>query len=218
MSRELTIAWAKRNCPDQRVVKDVGKRLDEAEQARGHLLLLVGKQLTRSRAAYLVASLGRDMFALELTKRQARNLNVEPNFMGAVVRRSSAGMFAAAPTITLTDLHIESAGAQAATQHVVGHFSYETDAPYLPEGFALRMYYDLPDDSYASHFHHCMGPLPGRGTLKFRMSALKRPEDKSPRSLPPTLPVLFTICVQRPGCDTPDLPVSNTYAGLIDLI
>ncbi len=42
MSRELTIAWAKRNCPDPRVVMDVARRLDEAA-AGGHLLLVVGK-------------------------------------------------------------------------------------------------------------------------------------------------------------------------------
>jgi len=44
MSRELTIAWAKRNRPDPRVVKDVASRLGDAAGS-GHLLLLFGKGL-----------------------------------------------------------------------------------------------------------------------------------------------------------------------------
>ena len=39
MSRELTIAWAKPNCPSTRVVKDVSLRLDEAAATGSHLSL-----------------------------------------------------------------------------------------------------------------------------------------------------------------------------------
>ena len=51
MSRELTIAWAKRNCPDPRVVRDVAKHLGDAERASGHVMLLIGKKLYMSSPA-----------------------------------------------------------------------------------------------------------------------------------------------------------------------
>ena len=55
MSRALTIAWAERNCPDRRVVRDVAGQLDEAQRAVGHLTLLIGEALTRTGAPRAVA-------------------------------------------------------------------------------------------------------------------------------------------------------------------
>jgi hypothetical protein len=217
MSRALTIAWTQRNCPDPRVARDVRKQLDEAEKAGGHLLLFIGEKLTRSGTPYFVASLGCDMFALELSDRQARNMNLKPNVVGAMVRPGTLGLFAAEPPIVLADLRIENASAQNAAEPVVGQFTYDTAAPYLPDGFALRMVYDLPGGAAVRHFHYCAGPLPGRGTLPFRLSSLASPALPTGQRLPPTLPVILTLCRQRPGVVAPDVPVSNSYAALIDL-
>ena len=86
MSRELTIAWVKRNCPDPRVLKDVSGRLDQAA-ASGFLLLVFGNRLTKSRSPYLVVSHYSEMFAFELTSRQLKNMGVPPDVLGAVIRK-----------------------------------------------------------------------------------------------------------------------------------
>jgi hypothetical protein len=215
MSRELTIAWANRNCSDQRVIRDVAKHLGDAERASGHVMLLIGRKLTRSRSPFLVASLGRDMFAIELSKQQVRNFGLEPNVIGAMVRKGSLGLFAPDPCITLTDVSIENASTHDPKQPVMGQFTFECSA--LHDGLTLRMVYDLPNGSTVRHYHYCLNPFYGRGTLKFRMSPLGGSPDDTRRLLPPTIPVIFTLCLQRPGTNAPDVPVSTSYAALIDL-
>lgn len=214
MSRELTIAWANRNCPDPRVVKDVALRLDEAAAAGGHLLLVVGKRLTRSRTPYLVISHRREMFAFELTSKQAKNLESRPDALGAFVRRRLDEVEATAPedpAVMLTNLVIDGADKLDPAAPVTGHLEYQSSSP-RPAGVAVRLMYDVSGRATVSHFDHPLGYLPASGTLRFRFSPLKAAD----RDLPRTLPVFVSLCLPAVGT-APHVPISNTCAGLIDL-
>lgn len=216
MSRKMTIAWVDRNCPDRRIVRDVAARFDEAERVGGQPVFLIGRALTRPGKPYLLASLDRDMFVFALSEEQAANLGVEPNAVGSRVRRSVGPRPAADPPVTLRRVIIEHADSLDADAPVVGSFDYESSAGTL-EGMTLRMVYDLPDRSTISHYDHFNGLLLGRGTLRFRMSPLAGPKGEPPRALPRTLLVIFNLCRCVPAGQTPDEPISDTVATLVDL-
>lgn len=220
MSRELTIAWAKRNCPDPRVAKDVALRLDEAAATDGHLILIVGKRLTRSRSAYLLASRPREMFAFELTARQSRHLGAEPTSLGALVHRmpvSAKGAVPEDPVILLTDLQIANADRHPAKAPVTGHFTYQSSMPWL-ESVAVRMMFDLPGGGTHYHYDHLMGPLPGCGTLRFALTPLVNDMNEKTREIQKTLPVFISLCRVTPEPTPSDVQISNTCAALIDLV
>ncbi len=218
MSRELTIAWVKRNCPDPRVLKDVIGRLDQAA-ASGFLLLVFGNRLTKSRSPYLVVSHYSEMFAFELTSRQLKNMGVPPDVLGAVIRKWPREEAATAndPVIALTNLVIDNADRQVAAAPVTGHVDYQSSLPLI-EGVSIRMSFDLPGGATISHYDHPMGPLPSRGTLRFQLTPLKNAMNERSRELPGTLPVFCNLCRQSPEGRAPDVLLSNTCATLIDVI
>jgi len=160
MSRELTIAWAKRNCPDPRVLKDVKGRLDEAA-ASGFLMLVFGKRLTKTRSPYMVVSHYSEMFAFELTSRQVKNMGVPADVLGAVIRKRPREDAATAddPVIALTNMVIDNADRQVATAPVTGHVDYQSSLPLI-EGVSIRMSFDLPGGATVSHYDHPMRPKP----------------------------------------------------------
>lgn len=201
------------------MVKDVALHLDKAAAGAGHLILVFGKKLTQSRATYLVASWHREMFAFELTARQARHLGAEPNALGALVRRAPPGgklIVPDEPAVLLTDLHIDHQDSQQPTAPVTGHVTYQSSLSLL-DGITVRMMFDLPGGSTVSHYHHPMGPLAGSGTLRFKLTPLVNDMVKQSRDMPRTLPVFISFCRQEPGRNAPDIQISNTCAALIDL-
>ena len=217
MSRELTIAWTRRNCPDPRVLKDVIRRFDEAA-SNGFLLLIFGKHLTKSRASYLVVSHHQQMFAFELTSRQARNLEAHPDALGALSRKRPRDDAEAAknPTVMLSHLIIDNADEQDLNAPITGHVLYQSADSHL-ENVAVRMTYDLPDGATVSHYDHPMGLLPASGLLRFRLTPFKNDMADQPRVLPKTLPVFIELCRPVPGATGPDVLISNACAELVDL-
>jgi len=213
MSRELTIAWAKCNCPDLRVVKDVVLRLDEAKGR--HIYLVVGRNLTRSKEAYLVISQRREMFAFELTPKQEANLDAHANALGALVQAKHEDIEADAPDdpiITIANLIIENADGLSGRETLSGQVEYQSSQPLL-DGIAIRLMFQMPGGAMISHFHHPHGPLLGQGVLKFRMSPLL---SDGVRELPKTLPVFVSFCYSTIGT-APRTLISNTCAALLDM-
>ncbi len=114
----------------------------------------------------------------------------------------------------LTHLVIDNADRQVATEPVTGRVEYQSSEPMLG-GFALRLMFDLPGGATISHFDHPMGPVPGSGTIRFRLTPLM---SKQVGELPKTLPVFITLCRKGPGMNAPHVPVSSTCAAMIDLV
>ena len=200
-------------------MKDVTHRLDEATAAGGHLLLVFGKRLTRSRMPYLVISHRREMFAFELNSRQAKNLESHPDALGALVRRWQNEAEATAPDeppVMLTNLVIDGADRQDPSAPITGHLEYQS-AQHHPQGIAVRLTYDVSGGATVSLFDHAMGHLPASGTIRFRLTPLKGIGGDVPRELSKTLPVFLSLCLPALGM-APNVPLSNTCAALIDLV
>lgn len=74
--QELATAWMRANCPNADVQRDVLRQLDDAIGRSVGCSFVIGRNLTKSGAPYLVHCFCGELFAFQLTAQQAAGLNL----------------------------------------------------------------------------------------------------------------------------------------------
>jgi hypothetical protein len=180
--RKQVIDWLRDNTASglrdkivQRAAHDIDQNFDRLDG----LHLLLGRKLTRSGQAALLAANPGGFFAFPLTAEQAQALNLDENGFLALSSRASPRPRRAAPRVRLSELRIDRQDKLAVDQKVTGSIAYEVSGPALLPSFAVCLTF------YSDKGRRCSGlvwfkdrDLHGRGTLAFACPFPGRPENR----------------------------------------
>lgn len=193
--RELAAAWMGANCPSIAVQKRFLHQLDDAIGRSVGCSFLIGRKLTRSGAPYLVHCFCGELFAFQLTPRQADGLN-----LGDSQLVSTRGLtahnhgFRPDSLMTLDQVAIDGADSLERSQPLRGTLKYRTDQWWvLP--LALVAVCEPPGRTNVVLYHHMEQLAQGEGEVRFQLPSMIELRNRNGGPFTGVLPLFFQICI-----------------------
>ena len=191
----LATSWIRANCPGSDVQADMLGRFQDAMQRGVGCTFLLGRQLVKSRKPFLVACFCGELFAFQLTPRQAAKMNVKDKMLVASIGLSPH-FHAPRPEVSvrLNQVEIEGAAMLDRNAPIVGTLQYAADRPW-PTPVAIQAVCEPAGRSSVVLYHHLAGLQAGVHTIRFSLSAPQNLQDRSGEPFVGVAPLFFQICL-----------------------
>lgn len=191
----LATSWIRANCSRPDVQADMLGRFQDAMQRGVGCSFLLGRQLVKSGKPCLVACFCGELFAFQLTPRQAAKMNVKDKMLVASIGLSPH-FHAPRPAVPvrLTQVEIEGAAMLARNAPIVGTLQYSADRPWLTP-VAIQVVCEPAGRSSVVLYHHLAGLHAGAHTIRFSLSAPQNLQDRSGEPFVGVAPLFFQICL-----------------------
>jgi hypothetical protein len=169
--REQILTWLRQNTAVKlrdRIIQQAARAIDQDFDRLDGIQLLLGRRLTLSGQATLLAANPGCFFVSSLTAEQARALDLKEIGSQTLICRAPPRLRRAVPRVRLSQLRIDPAGELAPDRKITGSVAYEVYGPALSPPFAVRFTF------YSDKGRRCSGlawfkdrDLSGDGTLAF---------------------------------------------------
>lgn len=193
--RELAAAWVGANCPSIAVQKRFLHQLDDALGRSVGCSFVIGRNLTRSGAPYLVHCFCGELFAFQLTPQQAAGLNVADSQLVSA-RGLTAHVHEPRPgsLMTLEQVAIDGAEALDRSKPITGTLKYRTEQWWaLP--LALVVVCEPPGRTNVVLYHHLEQLAQGEGEVRFQLPSITQLRNRQGSPFSGVLPLFFQICI-----------------------
>jgi hypothetical protein len=193
--RELALAWVRANCPRADVWEEVVQRLDEALRRGVGCSFHFGPKLTKAGKPYVVYCFCGELFAFQLTPRQAARLEVQDAMLV-----SGRGLTQhhhephPEPPVRLEQVEVDRADALDRLMPIRGTLKYRTDQWWIVP-LAIQAACEPAGWTCVVLYHHLDGVPRGEGTVRFLMPPPDDLRDRQGRPFAGVLPLFFQVCI-----------------------
>ena len=173
MTLALAKAWVDTAIRQPQPRADALRAFQRAAHDRSIATLLVGRELTRSRKAFLIRWDGLEMIIVELNKHQQEAWNVGPLEMLANTEKPAMNfpIVATVPLIGITDVVFDGGVIHNGYEPLSGtcQFQFEVRPQLLGTQWGLRLHYFHPEmKGQTGMMWYTVEPCSASGTLNFR--------------------------------------------------
>ena len=193
--RELASAWIRANCPRADVQDGFLQPLDEALHRGVGCSFLIGRELTKGGKPYVVHCFCGELFAFQLTPRQAARLQVnDAELVSARGVTQHDHEPHPEPPVRLEQVEVDSAGALDRSKPVTGTLTYRTDKWWVVP-VAIQAACEPASGTSMVLYHH-LDHLPrGDGTIRFSFPPIGELQDHQGAPFAGVLPLFFQLCI-----------------------
>lgn len=206
--RELAATWVQANCPNPAVHKDFLGHLDHAVARGVGCTFLVGRELTKRAKPMLVACYCGELFAFELTKRQAKQLKMRANALtlsSGAVRHDHGPK--PEPLVWLERIDVDSADGLVRNAPITGALHYRTNRMFR-EPLAVHVTCEPLGRASVTLLSYPPALHPPAGIVRLSFPALGKSLDRRGEPFIGAVPLFFRVFT----ADEPAPPVAAPHA------
>lgn len=193
--RDLASAWVRANCPRTDVQDGFLQRLDDALGRGVGCSFVIGRKLTKDGKPHLVHCFCGELFAFQLTPRQAARLKVKDAMLV-----SASGLTEhdhephPEPPVRLEQVDVDSADALDRSKPITGTLKYRTDQMWVMP-VAIQAACEPAGRTCTVLYHH-LDHLPrGDGTIRFQLPAIGELQNREGEPFAGVLPIFLQVCI-----------------------
>lgn len=205
--RDLASAWVRANCPRVDVQEGFLQRFDDAIHRGVGCSFMIGRKLTKDGNPHLVHCFCGELFAFQLTPRQAARLKVnDAELVSARGLTQHDHEPHPEPPVLLELVEVDSADALDRSKPITGTLNYRADQWWVMP-VALQAACEPAGQTSATLYHH-LDHLPrGEHTNRFQFPPINALQNRDRQPFVGVLPIFFQLCiVGEPEKDRPTVP------------
>lgn len=213
--RDLALAWVTANCPSSELQHDFVQRLDEALLRSVGCSFIIGRKLTKAGKPYLVHCFCGELFAFQLTPRQAARLKVTDAMLvsaSGLTRHNHEPH--PDPPVRLGQVEVDNAESLDRSVPTKGLLKYRADQWWMMP-LAIRAACEPAGRASKALYHHLDGVPRGEGSVRFLLAPIGDLRDRQGQPFGGVLPLFFQLCiVGEPEKTSPATPFGpSTHLG-----
>lgn len=209
--RDLAAAWVRANCPGRDVRDDFLERVDDSLRCGVGCSFLLGRKLTTDGKPYLVHCFCGELFAFQLTPRQAARFKVnDAELISARGLTQHDHEPHPEPPVQLEQIEIDSATALDKSKPIRGTLKYRADQWWVMP-VAIQAACEPAGLASIAMYHH-LSQLPrGEVTIRFQLPPIGKLQNREGQPFSGVLPIFFQLCiVGEPEKTFPTVPHEPT--------
>lgn len=213
--RELATAWVEANCPSADVQHRFLHQLDDALSRSVGCSFVIGRNLTRSGTPYLIHCFCGELFAFQLTPRQAARLKVDDSQLISArgVNQHDHEPHLGSP-VRLVQVDIDRANARDLAEPITGTLKCHMDQ-WWAMPLAIQAVCEPVGRTSLRMYHHLEQLPRGENVIRFRLPPIGELRDREGQPYSSVLPLKlgerFIPPVPVPTLMTPETMVAPSY-------
>lgn len=193
--RNLSTAWVRANCPRADVQDGFIQRLDESLHRGVGCSFVIGGRLTKDGRPHLVHCFCGELFAFQLTPRQAARLNVrDAEIVSARGLTGHVHEPHPEPPVWLEQVEIDGADALDRSKPITGTLKYRADQLWVMPVAIQAACEPAGRTSKVLYYH--LDHLPrGENSIRFALPPIGDLQNRDEEPYAGVLPIFFQVCI-----------------------